>query len=256
MITLEPVKWSSDPGDFRGEIGATLGLDGPRWEALGARFTPRDDGNGENPGLVVGAVETPEGERRFAVLDYGAASTYLLVPTVDERKSQTGTVLAALRSREMIVEDDILDARIGVDETLDRPDFVERLDSIEAALLELAAASVEQRAASVPRARVVDVLGSARSYPGRHHFQAARDVIAAERIHAEGSGPGAVTGLIRYLNHAGYAQFRPDLGGQPRLIHLDENWFQIVRDLLDEKPRDGEPVYVSVEIVEDPELTR
>jgi hypothetical protein len=256
MITLEPVKWSSDPGDFRGEIGATLRLDRRRWEALGARFTPRDDGNGEAPGLVAGAVATPEGERRFAVLDYGADSTYLLVPTVEDRQSQTGTVLAALRSREMIGEDDILDTTIGVGETPDQPDFVERLDSMEATLLDLVAASAERRAASVPQARVVSVLGPGRISPVRQHFGIARDVIAAKPFLLEESSGGAVTGHIRHLNPAGYAQFRPDLGGQPRLIHLDANWFQIVRDLLDEQPRDGEPVYVAVEIVEDPELTR
>jgi hypothetical protein len=254
MITLEPVKWSSDPGDFRGEVGATLGLDGPRWEALGARFTPRDDGNGERPGLAVGAVETANGELSFAVLDYGEDSTYLLVPTVEERQLRTAAVLGAMRAREMIVEAEILDASIGLEAALDQPDVAERLDGIEETLLALAAASVAQRSAWIPRARVVGVLGSGRSSVSEHADWTTREVLEALKASAgRAAAAGTLTGMVRYLNDEGYVQFRPALGGHSRLIHLDENWFQIVRERLKDPPRQGEPVLVEVEILEEAE---
>ena len=35
MIALEPIKWQPEPGEFRGEIGASVRLSAGRWQELG-----------------------------------------------------------------------------------------------------------------------------------------------------------------------------------------------------------------------------
>ena len=62
------------------------------WKNLGAKFTPFDDGGGEAPGLAVGTVQTVRGQQQFGILDYGEASTYLLIPATGA-KAQTLSVV-------------------------------------------------------------------------------------------------------------------------------------------------------------------
>jgi hypothetical protein len=75
------VRWAGDPGEFRGDIGASTRIDGERWREGGAQFQERDDGQGESPMLAVGTVQTVVGDVEFGILDYGEGGTYLLAPT-------------------------------------------------------------------------------------------------------------------------------------------------------------------------------
>jgi DNA-binding HxlR family transcriptional regulator len=111
--TVQQITWLSDPGEFAGEIGASLAISGERWQASGASFVRVADGSGERPRLAVASIETTEGETRFGVLDYGEDATYLLVPSFEERAALTASVLSALKAVGWLAEEDVIDDSQG-----------------------------------------------------------------------------------------------------------------------------------------------
>lgn len=106
----QTVHWKQPGTAIKADPGATVGLDKAQWEALGAVFEFVDDGDGETPGLAVLEIVDGGVAISAAVLDYGAAQTFLLVPgaTGDQRRN-VDVVVKSLVDNGLLREQDVLD---------------------------------------------------------------------------------------------------------------------------------------------------
>ena len=105
------IAWDVSAARVAADPAATIALDRAAWERAGATFDEVDDRDGETPGLATATVLIGADHKRLAVLDYGADSTYLLIPGSGiERRSATKAVLDALEDAGILtVREHLLD---------------------------------------------------------------------------------------------------------------------------------------------------
>jgi cold shock CspA family protein len=104
--------WNLDAEKFTGDIGAALHASRDEWERFDAGFTEIDDELGGSAWIAAGSIDTAIGEIEFGVLDYGAETTYLLVPaTGDEKRPLRTAIVEALVEAEIISSEKVLDER-------------------------------------------------------------------------------------------------------------------------------------------------
>jgi hypothetical protein len=128
MNEAQAITWKDDPGEFRGDPGTAVAVDRSRWEELGAHFSEVDNGDGMLANVATGLAKNDDFEVEFGILDYGAPSTFVLVPVAaDEAKELTEVVLAVMEMEGIITDDDL-----PPNQDTAEPDSLEkRLEAVE-----------------------------------------------------------------------------------------------------------------------------
>jgi|GEM_PF-114689 len=112
MIPPELISWNKKPENFVGDIAATIARDAEGWRQIGASFSTIDDPESGEVAVASARVQTAIGRVEFGILDYGDATTYMLVPATDEAKSPlVATVLDSLQQLDLLSSDEVLDER-------------------------------------------------------------------------------------------------------------------------------------------------
>jgi hypothetical protein len=109
---MTAIRWSPDVEQLEAGAAARIALTRPDWEAHGAIFHAREDGDGDTVQLATGAINTGIGEIPFGALAYvDDAETALLVPGLgDSLRHNTAAVLIALAASDVLdLPDDVLD---------------------------------------------------------------------------------------------------------------------------------------------------
>lgn len=218
------IRWLEDPS-FKGEIGASLLVNGGHWRSLGAEFHQADDGSGETPGLAIGSAETQIGTLEFGVLDYGQEVSYLLVPSSEQRAAMTQAILEALETAGMLsLKSDVLDDMSGPTE---EPRLDNWMQNIEGMVVDAMAAAASPRPLYVPTATLrkmtypeheelvgeIELTGKPRGYRNSAFEEAAN----------RGSGERMVlTGVIRRHSDK-FALIRPDTGGRDVFVQIRDD---------------------------------
>jgi hypothetical protein len=109
---MTAIRWSPDVEQLEAGPAARIALTRPDWEASGAVFHARKDGDGDTVQLATGAIKTGVGEIPFGALAYDDdEETELLVPGLsDSLRQNTAAVLITLAASDVLrLPEDVLD---------------------------------------------------------------------------------------------------------------------------------------------------
>lgn len=206
----ELLNWSSDPGEFRGDIGVAVRLDGGQWRDLGARFHERDDGQGESPMLAVGNIQTSEGAVDFGVLDYGEGDTYLLVPaTGDEIQKLTAVIAKGLEEAGVLsIDEDLEDEESSYRIEELKEEIIGRLTALEQFAGEVLAKS---QFSMVPVATHIIVSGDV-NQPEQLPEKTSENLVEAFSV--------LHTGTLKWLQDEDRAVISPEDGSDDVLVEV------------------------------------
>lgn len=198
------IEWLRDPGQFRGDIAATIGIDGDHWREAGAHFLSVEDEQTGPVDIAAGIVEFPGGAVQFGLLDYGVGTTYLLTPASGPAKEELASLaLLALAEAGALSLDEVLDERNPYETSL-----TERVAVLEQWAGEAVA---EAESTAVPVAVEVEVSGS---YPA-----AAPE---ARMFRPMASGESLVTrhtGIVKDFDTQKGGFISPEGGGKEIFVH-------------------------------------
>jgi cold shock CspA family protein len=199
------VEWMEDPEEFRGDISATVSVEGHHWREIGAQFSSVEDEQTGPVDLAAGTVEFPGGAVQFGLLDYGSDVTYLLTPVSGRAKEELATLaLLALAEAGALSLDDVLEESNPYEE----PSLTERVTVLEQWAGE---AIAEAESTAVPVAVDVEIPAEYPSVPPGH--------IVGRRLVSGESTRLRHVGTIKVFNAHRGGLISPQGGGKEIFVH-------------------------------------